>query len=195
MSTGNLVTVSDKAASSISNGRPWNRSSNLDSHLSKAVGVMCEALGPSTSSSVLLHHTVCARDHKAICFVTCAEMKSKHPWQIYVSQKMYYLRRTETANLLTASVICCSTISTPPISPLNLFSVPLSSQTGSTLNSFHIDGGAWCFRSLRRNFCSNAGVHISQANYSFKEKRRTLHVFMDHSDRTCEGWSSIVRRR
>lgn len=57
MSTGNLVTVSDNAASSISNGRPRKRSSNLDSHLSKAVGVMCEALGPSTSSSVLLHHT------------------------------------------------------------------------------------------------------------------------------------------
>lgn len=57
MSTGNLVTVSDNAASSISNGQPRKRSSNLDSHLSKAVAVMCEALGPSTSSSVLLHHT------------------------------------------------------------------------------------------------------------------------------------------
>lgn len=57
ISTGNLATVSDKAASSISNGRPWKSSSNLDSHLSKADGVICEALGPSTSSSVLLHHT------------------------------------------------------------------------------------------------------------------------------------------
>lgn len=58
MSTGNLITVSDKAASSISNGRPLKRSSNLDSHLSKAEGVICDALGPSTNSSVLLHHTV-----------------------------------------------------------------------------------------------------------------------------------------
>ena len=57
ISTGNLATVSAKAASSISNGRPWKSSSSLDSHLSKAVGVICEALGPSTSSSVLLHHT------------------------------------------------------------------------------------------------------------------------------------------
>lgn len=57
MSTGNFITVSDKAASSISNGRPLKRSSNLNSHLSKAEGVICDALGPSTNSSVLLHHT------------------------------------------------------------------------------------------------------------------------------------------
>ena len=54
---GNLDTVSDNAASSISKGRPLKRSSSLASHRSKAEGVMCEALGPSTSSSVLRHHT------------------------------------------------------------------------------------------------------------------------------------------
>lgn len=57
MSTGNLETVSDKAASSMSKGRPLNRFSSLDSHLSSALGVICAAFGPSTSSSVLLHQT------------------------------------------------------------------------------------------------------------------------------------------
>lgn len=41
----------------MSYGRPAKTSSSLDSHLSSAVGVICDAFGPSTSSSVLLHHT------------------------------------------------------------------------------------------------------------------------------------------
>lgn len=85
------MTVSDKAASSISNGRPWKRSSNLDSHLSKACGVMCDALGPSTSSSVLLHQTVYAqnimRTQEVIHFVTLGEVKNKHPQQYAIKGK------------------------------------------------------------------------------------------------------------
>lgn len=57
MSRWNFETVSDSAASNISYGWPEKRSSNLNSHLSRAVGVMCKELGPSTSSSVLLHQT------------------------------------------------------------------------------------------------------------------------------------------
>lgn len=77
MSTGNLATVSDNAASSISNGRPWKRSSSLASHLSKAVGVMCEALGPSTSSSVLLHQTVYRKGFLSTKEKSIFQMKEK----------------------------------------------------------------------------------------------------------------------
>lgn len=57
ISMGNLETVSARAASNMSNGTPAKRLFNLASHRSKAVGVMCDELGPSTSSSVLLHQT------------------------------------------------------------------------------------------------------------------------------------------
>lgn len=66
ISTGYFETVCDRAASYISYGRPLKRSVNLSSHLSRAFGVMCEALGPSTSSSVLLHHTA---DRRVLQFI------------------------------------------------------------------------------------------------------------------------------
>lgn len=57
ISTGYFETVSERAASSMSYGQPAKTSSSLDSHLPNAVGVIWEAFGPSTSSSVLLYHT------------------------------------------------------------------------------------------------------------------------------------------
>lgn len=57
MSRGNLKTVSVRAASSMSYGRPSKMSSSLSSHLSRTAELMWTALGPSTSSSVLLHQT------------------------------------------------------------------------------------------------------------------------------------------
>ena len=57
ISMGNFLTTSARAASSISYGLPSKTSSNLFSHRSSAAGVMWDAFGPSTSSSVLLHHT------------------------------------------------------------------------------------------------------------------------------------------
>ena len=72
----------------MSKGRPWKSSVNLFSHLSRAFGVMCEALGPSTSSSVLLHHTtdrkhasIKFRNHQAIVD-NCAWRNREHPTEI-----------------------------------------------------------------------------------------------------------------
>ena len=54
MCTGKRATVSVSAASSASYGRPSNTASSRFSQRSRAAGVMRDALGPSTSSSVRL---------------------------------------------------------------------------------------------------------------------------------------------
>lgn len=206
MSTGNWVTVSDKAASSISNGRPWKRSSNLDSHLSKACGVMCDALGPSTSSSVLLHQTVYAknimRTKEVIHFVTSGGVKNKHPsvtkgkiekkngegtslrsiYIIYYSSKS--LIQINQVQVIAYIKMIDNAVYFPPvpISPLNLFCpslFPVSSLASLHLIYNLIVGMSWNFDKKISYPCSSTQL---AGKLLFEDLRQTGKGWLQFQD-------------